>query len=209
MIIQPDRVVARYAAETLEALRADPAALQEVFVSLEADERDEIEAFFGGQEIPVRLGYPRGPADLPGVYVTLGGVAEDAQAVGSTFGDTDAASHWLEERGTWFRGPIHLACWTLNANLSAWLADVVRWGLLKSREEMDREGLVEQRLTMTDLEPLPQWFPDFAFRRDIVLTALCSATFVTPIPKVEGVTVSGRAVGPPGEPVTVSVRRRT
>ena len=179
----------------LAALHTDATPLDDVFADRSAPERVTIKAAFTGLVIPVALGYPRAAAELPGVYVVLGAAHEADQVIGEEFHEQyltnptppPAALGWDVDAGTWMQTSMRLCCWTLNANLTVWLQTVVWWALLGTRDVLTSAGYTEQRIGATDFEPLPGWFPDFAYRRDVTLTTKYVVTVRTRVLPVRAI----------------------
>ena len=190
-MIQPDLIVQDALRKTLLDIHANTALLDDVFAERPDSERLEIRDYLGAHEIPVKLGYPRDAGELPGLYCLLGSGREVNQTIGSRFAEGKQGEMWWEKVGTFMQVNLRVACWTLNANLTVWLANIALWGLLREREALNEQDLVEQQLSMSDFEPLPQWFPDFAYRRDIMLAANYTATVHVTIPPLREIEVTG------------------
>lgn len=191
----------------LQEIYGNTDLLEEVFQARPSSERLEIRQWFSAHEVPVRLGYPRTAAELPGLYVILATSQEDKQVVGSTLTeDVQTADGWNEEAGTFLRSTLRLMCWTLNANLTVWLHNIAFWMLLRARLALNRVQFFEQLLTAGDFEPLPQWFPDFAYRRDVMLTAVHPVSYITPWPRLAAIDLLATMED---EQRTITVRARS
>ncbi len=203
MIAQPELAVRDMVQDLLGELHADPAEVHEIFAARPAEERQEIADFLAAQEVPVHLAYPRNAAEFPAVFVDVGSAAEERQFIGGAVGEAETGEVFLEESGSLFRGTVHLTCWAANATLAVYLQTLVQWALQRGRDELQAaHGLDEQQLTVTGFMQLPQGFPDFAFRRDVLLSCLYPATVKVAVPKVAAVTVAASAYNQPGAQVT-------
>jgi len=188
----------------LDKLREDPTPVLEMFEDRPADEQQEIRDYFSATEVAVRLGYPRAVIDLPGLFVSIGNSQETKQTLGAEFGDEVNTLAFYEREGTWLQTQVRIACWSVNANLTVWLQNVALWALLYDRQNLNDRGLVEQKITIGDFAPLPQWFPDFAFRRDLTLSADHMAFVKKRWPKI----IDIRVTAEPEEPALSAIARR-
>lgn len=172
MIIQADLLVKDQLVTFFTALRADAALVDRLFPTRPLAERTEIKAFFQNNVLPIRLGYPRNVADLPGVFLILGmlGETDRGQTIGEVLSETVTSTTFTEEHGSHFSGVVKCSCMTENGNLTVWLQSLVFAALLLAREDLNTLGIEEQKLSAADFEPMPQWFPSFVFRRDVSLS---------------------------------------
>lgn len=171
---------------TLRDVREQPTLIDDIF-DLPEQTREEIRNTFATLDVAVALGYPRDATVLPGVFIVLGAMQEGTQTIGAGFGSEvehqvagDVIGdplYWHDKEGTFVTSTVRLCCWTENANLTVWLQNLVTWGLLRQRSALTESGYIEQRLTATDFEPLPRWFPSFVYRRDVTVTAQHVVTF--------------------------------
>lgn len=188
----------------LQKLRENPEPILEIFQGRPENEQQEIREYFGTHEVPVKLGYPRAVIDLPGLFVTIGTSQEDGPSIGLSFGDTETPIDFASSEGTFLRTQVKIACWTLNANLTVWLQNMALWALLYDRQAL-ADQFEEQQVSLRDFEPLPQWFPDFSFRRDLVLATKHKMTVVKRWPKIAEINVTAEEI-PSG--VTTSIATR-
>lgn len=197
MLVQVDLCLQRALEEELRLLRTDATPLREVFEGLPEEDIEVISRTFASLVAPVKLGYPRDVTELPGLFVTLGSMSEAEQTIGEGFGEEvfrhiangveGDPLYWEDRSGTFMQSTVRVCCWTENANLTVWLQNVVTWVLLRRRDELTDVGLLEQRIGATDFEPLPRWFPSFAYRRDVTFSAKHAATYVNRVRPIANV----------------------
>jgi len=213
-VLQPDLLVRDILQAGFDSLREDATPLQDVFEGRPDEELADIMAWFGEHGVDLRLGYPREAAELPGVFVTIGSSNESQQVVGSSYPDLPnvPSDAYISDRVvTWFTTQVRIMAWTLNANLTVWTQNIVQWLILGQRYTLNQQGFLEQGLNVGDFEPLPVWFPDFAYRRDTVLSGKHRALVTVPVLRIKGVTVTAQAFGgslPVVDSVVVTRRRR-
>jgi hypothetical protein len=73
---------------------------------------------------------------------------------------------------------IGLEVWAKNADLTVELYHLVKWALLSGRDELVNDGLFRQKLSGSDFQPAPNYFPEFVYRR--ALTFWCQFLASTP-----------------------------
>jgi hypothetical protein len=212
VLIQPDLIVRDVLVDLFTSVHEDPSRLQEVFGDRPAAEREEIQAFFTANLIPVDLGFKREQPALPSVFVILGGSQEITAQVplGETASIEDLGSSLEapihEHIGSFFRSTVRIGLLSENANLAVWLGTIVLWGLLQARLLMSERGLKEPQLAAQDLMLDSQWEPAYVFRRDISLQATHLSTVLSIFPKLRGVAVAATYYGDP-KTYTASLRR--
>lgn len=91
-----------------------------------------------------------------------------------------------------FENNFRIEVWTTNADLTVQLYYLIKWALLSGRDDLVVElGLYRQRLSGSDFQPAPSFFPDFVYRRGI--TFWCQVTVSTPteeVPYISGIGVN-------------------
>jgi len=209
MILQPDLFVRDILRDAFVAYRGERVdAVREAFAGRpEVEVNDLIKYLSARPPIPVKLGYPRAAAELPGIYILLGAAREQYQTIGSGLHEDEMQGtlRAIETRGVLLGSTIHAMCWAAdNADLTVSLQALGLHALLAAREFISSEGYDEQSISISDFEPLPQWFPDFAFRRDLALTVVHEASVATPWPLVHHV-VARAHVGNPPDTTTVTI----
>jgi hypothetical protein len=195
-MIQADLLVRDVMSEGFGSLLTDPSPIRDVFDGRPQDEVATILDWFAANRVKIDLGYPRNATELPGLYISLMTSTEARQLIGGEFPDglddpnPDSQS---EYSGSFFNTGVRVACWSINADLTVWLQNLAQSFLIGAKQRLNGEGLHEQSITVADFGPLPQWFPDFAFRRDVSLTALHPATAKQTFPKIKEVDVTATA----------------
>ena len=195
MLIQPELEVVDTLTWALQAIRDDPDVLTEIFGSRPPEEQEEILTFLGQREVPVRLAFPRDPTELPGYYVNLGLSRESNQPIGMYVGDEKVSDERYEEfSGVFFDGSVRVICVASdNTAIPVWLGEIARWACLRYREALQKRGLLEQMVQITDFEPMPTWFPTLVFRRDVILGFKALATVLQVYPALRELDVTGEA----------------
>lgn len=206
MIVQPDLDVLEVLATALEAARAEPEVISEIFAGRPVDEQQEILTYFASREIPVRLSYPRDVGELPGYYIDLGQTGESLQPIGQYVTETQTPSGPYEDSvGSLFESRVQITCVAAeNVNIPIWMAVLAKAALLRYRGALQQRGLLEQVLQATGYIPVPQLHPNLVFRRDVILAFRHFDTVTLDWPQLREIAVTGEAVGA-GDQATYSV----
>ncbi len=193
----PDILIKELLIESLTAVRADPALIDDVFSQLPTVARNRIKAYCstmhiggeGGEDdespnLDVILGWSERNASMPSIAVIQYSEEETAQFVGADPGpmfDDETGDELLNGeivddeyhlyQVSQFSGLIDSAVYASNAEVTTWLCALVQWTLLRYRKHLTNLGLFEQRLTVTDFMPAPDYpQPDRAYTRVVKLS---------------------------------------
>lgn len=203
MLVQADLHVQSSLMAYFKALRADSGALNSIFAGLSEAQRTEIRKTFATLSIPIKLGYPIKAAELPGVYVTLGGMTEATTGIGETFGDEETPLRFIEQRGAIYQHVIRLQCYALNADLTCWLQNVVFAGLWAMRANFTAHRFAQQQLSVSDFLAAPQLLPDIAYRRDVILTAQIELSIPIEVLKIVNIEITATPVDAAAQPTKI------
>jgi hypothetical protein len=77
-----------------------------------------------------------------------------------------------------------LEVWAKNADLTVELYHLVKWALLSGRDELVNDGLFRQKLSGSDFQPAPNYFPEFVYRRALSFWCQFLASTPTDAPDV-------------------------
>lgn len=91
--------------------------------------------------------------------------------------DADYYELYSDTFGTMFNINYRLECWTDNGDLTSYMYHLLKYILLSSRTHLLKNGLNKPVLVGGDLEPVPEYFPMFVYRRTLNLSALVDNTF--------------------------------
>lgn len=83
-----------------------------------------------------------------------------------------------EQMEVLYESTYRLEVWAKNADLTVELYHLVKWALLSGRDELVNDGLFRQKLSGSDFQPAPNYFPEFVYRR--ALTFWCQFMASTP-----------------------------
>lgn len=207
MFLQPDLILLDTLTTFFSGLQSDSSLIDRLFPTRPPQERAEMREWFETKSVPVRLGYPFDATELPGVFIILGALSEPSS--GQTIGevltdDIETPSMFTEIHGSHFSCLVRMACWTINANLTVWLQSLVTASLLIARENLNNQGLIEQKLGATDFEPLPQFFPSLAFRRDVSLSMTLPLAVPKDFGKIENIEVTATPITEPFPRIVVT-----
>jgi hypothetical protein len=83
-----------------------------------------------------------------------------------------------EQMEVLYESTYRLEVWAKNADLTVALYHIVKWALLSGRDELVNDGLFRQKLSGSDFQPAPNYFPEFVYRR--ALSFWCQFSASTP-----------------------------
>jgi hypothetical protein len=78
---------------------------------------------------------------------------------------TDMASF-----GTLMGMSYRIECWSDNADLTVYMYHLLKFIMLYKRQLLIENGILKPTIRGTDLEPVPDYFPTFVFRRSLILS---------------------------------------
>lgn len=121
-------------------------------------------------DFKVLLGYPREANQLPAFVLTLAGENEVTAGIGDCIDeDFEDDEHQYCVDTVYMDANFRLEVWTDNADLAVYMYTLGKWALLTSRKDMLCNGFVLPRVSGADLEPVPDYFPIFVYRRALML----------------------------------------
>lgn len=128
------------------------------------------------RDIKTLLGFPREPQSLPCYVITLAseqefpiGLGDDIDDFEEPYDETDIETQYVK-CGVYFNQTFRIECWSDNGDLTAYMYILLKWCILSAREEMLANGMVEPTTSGGDLEPVPDYFPMFVFRRALTIS---------------------------------------
>lgn len=163
----------------LMALGQDPQALAELYQNLTPQDQSRIQQVLAATppRYQVILGFPTSETKDTTIGITLGAGDETEQALGSGAYDDLATigggigQMWATTASQVLQTTYRLTIYSSNSDLSIYLSYAVLYVLWKSRQALQQAGLIEQRLSMGDFEPTPQYLPTVMYVRAVMLSA--------------------------------------
>lgn len=204
MLIQMDRRIQEVLDYTLGALREDASPLEEIFSQESDRDRAVIRQYFQQTKISVRLGFPQAPTELPGLFLSIGGLQEQF-TIGDNARDEVSTLRIAERARRPFEILVRISCWSINADVAVWLSNVALWALLAGRSTLNQYGIQKQAVTLQDFDYDPRFLPTFTYRRDLRVSATCEMSVTTEFFRLREVTVAP-TTQETFEPVTLTMR---
>lgn len=96
----------------------------------------------------------------------------------------------IESIGTMFNINYRIECWSDNGDLTVYMYHIVKYIMLQTRRALEDEGLVKGNLSGGDLEPVPEYFPSFVFRRTLIFGAMVDNTIESEFDVLQSVHVN-------------------
>lgn len=168
----------------LQFLQSHPDILEQIFRNPGTNANlKSFKEFVLRRKIHVMIGFPMEEQKLPCYVITIAGEQEMPLGVGDNIDDFE--EDWDEKDITTqyalnsiaMQGNYRIECWSDNGDLTACLYTLLKWCLLAGRSEMIEKGLYEPQLTGTDLEPVPDYYTLFIFRRSVILSIRYEMTY--------------------------------
>lgn len=75
----------------------------------------------------------------------------------------------MAEESTLFRSQYRIESWSTNGDVAVCMYHLVKHILLKNRLKLTSEGLRQQSISGADFEPMPKYFPEFVYRRALII----------------------------------------
>jgi len=94
--------------------------------------------------------------------------------------------------GTMFNVSYRIECWSDNGDLTAYLYHIAKYIMLANREAYEEEGLVKSTIAGAEFEPVPDYFPQFAYRRGLIWSALTDNTIESDFDILQNIHVKSR-----------------
>lgn len=110
-----------------------------------------------------------------GLIQISGGQVEHGDSIEVVYSVFESIREQLE---VLYESSYRLEVWSQNADLTVELYHLVKWALLSGRDELVGDGLFRQKLSGSDFQPAPNYFPEFVYRR--ALTFWCQFLASTP-----------------------------
>lgn len=163
--------------ERLDFLKKNPEYISKIFGTLgKRTTLSYLTNYLQTKDIKTVIGFPREPNQLPCYVITLAGEQEMYNGLGDCV-DEDLED-WEDELGEEsppiscvnMEATYRIEVWSDNGDLTAYLYTLAKWAMLVSRTEMLSNGILLPKLTAADLEPVPDYFPIFVFRRALMIS---------------------------------------
>jgi hypothetical protein len=178
-----DYLVQRAVFAALALLRAQPEAIDDIvgwLATLDPARYAAARQYFASQSTPVILGYPTQPPEQTSAAIAIAvdpATQSFAPIGGSFFDDTEYTPDGTTKVSLTDYYGVHLTTtWNLtvysyNVDLLLWVADAVVWALQAQKDQLEEQGLANQRVTLQDWIPDQNFGPDPVLRRNVALTA--------------------------------------
>lgn len=179
-----DDYLQMFIVEKLRWLREHPIVIEHIFHTGRRETLSKLKEFILKRKVRVVIGYPKEQNSLPAYVITLApeqeqpiGLGDDTgYYIGYDLGIEDTDEDYLQRAeqevsdyitGTFMNSNYRIECWSDNGDLTSYMYVILKWCLWSSRHQMLDMGWVNITLNGTDLEPVPDYFPMFIYRRSL------------------------------------------
>ena len=126
-------------------------------------------------DFKILLGFPREANQVPCFVITLAGEQEVTAGLGDCIDedieDEDEEYDYHVET-THMDSTYRIEVWSDNSDLAVYMYIIAKWAMLVSRKDMLENSLMLPKVTGADLEPVPDYFPIFVYRRALMVNFL-------------------------------------
>lgn len=179
-----DLLIKNYVEQGLERLRKNPRKIKEYFSYANDKTIKSMEKLITEYKIHVLSGYPKEPIQLPCIVISIAGETEIPYGIGNGIDEgyrefelgNENYLNWSEEHNSTFiqenvqmKAQIRAEVWATDSIVTSFLYGITKYCLLSARNDMENEGLQLIELSGGDLEPAPDYFPEFVYRRATML----------------------------------------
>lgn len=159
-------------------IKVHPELIDKLFGSLSSRETlKSFKDFVMNRNLKVLLGFPREQQSLPCFPIMLAGEQEVPIGLGDNIDDYEEDEVDPEDittqyalAGTYMKATFRIECWSDNGDLTTYMYTLLKWCILSMRHNMSENGLVDISVSAGDLEPVPDYFPTFVYRRALMVT---------------------------------------
>lgn len=166
----------------IEFLKKNPEYIQRIFGTLgKRSTLAGLNKYLLNNEIKTVIGFPREPNQVPCFVITLAG----EQEVYNGLGDCTDEDLFYEEEDEFsppdeeerpsiscvnMEATYRIEAWSDNGDLTAYMYTLAKWAMLVTRTEMISNGILLPKISAADLEPVPDYFPIFIYRRALMMS---------------------------------------
>ena len=162
--------------KVLNYLGKNPDLIDNYFKYASKETNESIKKFISNFEIQVRSSYPRDELYLPAIIVLVESEQEVPYGLGggideNYIGKDENYLHWdIEEdhpiqENIQMQTSIRCEIWSDNGVTTSFLYAITKYALLSTRKDFENENIILSSLHGGDLEPVPEYFNHFVYRR--------------------------------------------
>ena len=185
MIPLMDLLIKNKVEEKIEDLRLNPEKIEQYFRYASDKTLGSIKKLITDYKIHILNGYPREETQLPCIIISIANETEEIYGLGDGVDDNypemgmgydnylrwpDGHTKYIQENAQ-FNTTLRVEVWADNSTITSFLYAIVKYCLLSSKRSLsDKNGLYNISLMGGDLEPAPEYFPIFVYRRAVMFT---------------------------------------
>lgn len=192
MIPLLDLLFVEYIKNGIKDLSDNPDKVRKYFEYASDKTKESIIKLIQDYQINVLPGYPREETQLPCIICTIASEEEQIYGLGDGIDenyrefdsddynyldwDKEHSSKYVQESAQ-IMANLRIEVWSDNAIVTSFLYAIVKYCLFTNRQNMIKEGLFNLTLSGGDLEPAPEYFTVFVYRRAVMLNLEYIASF--------------------------------
>ena len=157
--------------ERINWLKKHPEEIPKIFGVL--GRRSTLKAFTDfvvKTEFRVLLGFPREPSKLPCYIITLTGEQEIPSGLGDSIDEDFDEEDIFHINVTTIQTTYRIEAWADNSDLVVYMYILAKWAMLVSKHDMQLNHIILPTVGGADLEPAPDYFPIFVYRRALLVS---------------------------------------
>lgn len=159
--------------QRLNWLKQNPDNIQRIFGTLgKRSTLKNLTNYVKTTDFKAFLGYPKEAHQVPCWVITLADEHEAVMGLGDCI-DEDMPEDEDEENfhidSIYMDATYRVEVWSDNEDLAVYMYILAKWAMMVSRKDMLEVGFVLPSVAGADLEPVPDYFPIFVYRRALMV----------------------------------------
>lgn len=169
-------------AARLNWMKENPEQIPKIFGVLgKRSSLKNLQEYIKKTDFKILTGFPKDPSYMPCYVITLAGESEVSAGLGDCI-DEDIEEYEDDEVAfeidtVYMKANYRLEVWSDNSDLAVYMYILAKWAMLVSRHDMLQNGLITPEVSGGDLEPAPDYFPQFVYRKAVMISFMYENEF--------------------------------
>lgn len=158
--------------QRLEWLKKNPDNIPKIFGTLgKRSTLKNLTNYVKNADFRTLLGYPKEANQVPCYVITLADEHEAVVGLGDCIDEdiNDEDDFNFHLNTIYMDATYRVEVWSDNEDLAVYMYILAKWAMLVSRKDMLTNGFILPRVSGADLEPVPDYFPIFVYRRALIV----------------------------------------
>lgn len=155
-------------------LKKNPEQIPEIFGVLgKRTSLKNFQEYVKNTDFKILMGYPREANQVPCFVISLAGEQEVTAGIGDCIDediyDDDMVDVTYHVDTIYIDSTYRLEVWSDNSDLAVYMYILAKWAMLVSRKDMLENDFILPRVSGGDLDPVPDYFPIFVYRKALMI----------------------------------------